>query len=229
MSASAEPPPEPKVDYAAHLTPFSLDEVNALRRYVDRVDELLGSPFAAGADGPITLHADMTGPGIAANVRFEGPDRAAAQHVAGIFRELFGGHNATSGLRVASIIGRHAKERGTTQGDHLAKALRDFRSTLDRRAKADRRMGILVSDDDGETTTTMTPAEVIDLILNGDLLHFEPTKAAALAENPLHTQMMRLMFFSTIRDFADMWSKFADAVVRPILETPELAASAGAS
>ncbi|MGE4427488.1 MAG: hypothetical protein AB7G37_13645 [Solirubrobacteraceae bacterium] len=101
--------PASKIDYTIHLTPFTPDELASLRRYVGRVEELSKSPFAAGADGPITLRADMTSPGVAENIQFEGPDRAAAQHVAGIFRELFHGHNATSALRVASLIGQHAK------------------------------------------------------------------------------------------------------------------------
>jgi hypothetical protein len=221
-----ETEPGPSIDYATHLTPFSADEVARLRRYIARVDELLESEYAAGSTGPIMLHADFTAPGIAENIRFDGPDRKAAQHVVGIFRELYGGrHDTTSGTRIASIIGQHAKARNTPHGDHLAGAIARFRKSLERRTKTDPRMGILIADDTpGAETTSMTPDEVIDLIVNGDLLHFEPAKAAALAEDPMHTQMMWMMLFSTIRDFADMWSRFADEVVRPILATPELVA-----
>lgn len=223
----SEPEPERTIDYTVHLTPFSSEEVARLRRFVDRVDELLKSEYAAGSEGPITLHADFTAPGIAENIRFDGPDRAAAQHVVGIFRELYGGrHDTTSGARIASIIGQHAKARATPQGDHLAEALGGFRKALAERKKTDSRMGILVADDEPDApTTSTTPDEVIDLILNGDLLHFEPAKAAALAEDPMHTQMMWMMLFSTIRDFASMWSRFADEVVRPILATTDLVAA----
>lgn len=121
---------------------------------------------------------------------------------------------------VSSLIGRHAHARGTPQGDALASKLKQYRARLTQRSSGDSRMSIF-SEEAGPAGnfTTVTPKEAIDVIVNGDLLHYEPAKAAQLEADPQFTAMMWMMLHSTIRDFADQWQELA-LLVREIVDCP---------
>jgi hypothetical protein len=194
-------------DAAAHLMAFSAPELRMMRRFVTKVDELRASRFLAESQGPMEIRGELAG-GLITNIRFEGPDRPLVQEVIGTFRELYGGghRNHSSATAISKLIGEHAKARGTKAGDHMASQMKVYRQRLDQRASQDSRMAIF-SEDPGAvgSSSTITPKQVIDLIINGDLLHYEPAKADQLEEDPQLTAMMWMMLHSTIRDFADHW------------------------
>lgn len=210
-------------DPAEHLTPFSAAERRLLVRFVARVDELRASRFLADSADPMQIRADFAG-GLVTNVRFEGPGRRSVQEVIGSFRELYGGghRNHSSAPAISKLIGEHAKARGTAAGDHLAARMNEYRKGLNQRASEDSRMAIF-SEDPGSvgSSSTITPKQVIDLIINGDLLHYDPAKADQLEEDPQLTAMMWMMLHSTMRDFADHWEKLA-SLVREILDCSAL-------
>jgi hypothetical protein len=119
------------------------------------------------------------------------------------------------------MIGKHADARATATGDKLAKALNQYRASLAERDRIDPRMGILVEDPD-DSSSTQTPRQVIDVFLNGDLLHYDLDKAEELEEDPHYTEMLRVMLHSAIRDFAVLWRRLA-ALVQSILDDPAMA------
>jgi hypothetical protein len=209
------------IDPTTHLTRFSVEERRILERFVARVAELRASRFLVASADPLTLKIDFVG-GIATNLRLDGPGRPEVQEVIGAFRELYGHRESTSAVMVSSLIGRHAHARGTPQGAQLASKLKQYRARLAQRASGDSRMSVF-SEEAGPAGnfSTITPKEAIELIINGDLLHYETAKAAQLEGDPQLTAMMWMMLHSTIRDFADQWQELA-LFVREILDCPDL-------
>jgi len=175
------------------------------------------------ATRPMQIRTDFVD-GLATNVRLEGPSRPLVQQIDGIFRELHGGghRNETSALRISKIIGEHADARRTREGDRLAARMKEYRKGLRQRDSQDSRM-IIFSEDAGPagSSSTLTPKQVIDLIINGDLLHYERAKADLLEEDPQFTAMMWMMLHSTIRDLADRWENLA-RLAREILDCAAL-------
>lgn len=162
-------------------------------------------------------------------IRYVGPDREALDAVAPAFRELYGGgfRNHTSATAVAKLIGRHAHEAETEPGHQLAKQLHTLRQALKDRAKSDPRMGILVEDPGPVgSSSSLTPDQAIDLLLNGDVFHYELGKADEFEDTPLYEQGLVMMVHSAIRDFAPLWQKL-DRMVLAILQEPRLVGEAG--
>lgn len=167
--------------------------------------------------------------GRVGDIRYLGPDREALDAVAPAFRELYGGghRNHTSATAIAKLIGRHAHAANTEPGQQLAKQLHDFRGALKDRAKSDPRVGVLVEHPGPVgSSSSLTPDDAIDLLLNGDLFHYELVKADEFEDMPLYEQGLVMMVHSAIRDFAPLWQKL-DRIVSAILAEPRLVGGAG--
>lgn len=127
---------------------------------------------------------------------------------------------------ISKLIGEHADVRATAAGEKLAKALKQYRAALAYRDRVDPRMGILVEDPNDSSSIQM-PQQVIDVFLNGDLLHYELAKAEELEDDPHYIEMLMVMPHSAIRDFAVLWQKLAVLVKRilddPIMVSPQAA------
>jgi hypothetical protein len=132
--------------------------------------------FLAESEGPMVIRGELAD-GLITNVRFDGPDRPLVQEVIGTFRELYGGghRNHSSATAISKLIGEHAKARETKAGDHMASQVKEYRQRLNQRASQNSRMAIF-SEDPGVvgSSSTFPPKQVIDLIINGDLLHYDP-------------------------------------------------------
>jgi hypothetical protein len=207
------------VDLTESLTPFTPEQIRLLRRFVTQVDKLSASQFLKDSTEPIELKAEFVN-GQVQNVSLAGPDQEALDAISGTFRELYGGgkRNQTSAKAISKLLGEHANARATAAGEKLAKTLKGYRADLADRDQVDSRMGILVEDPD-DLSSIQTPRQVIDVFLNGDLLHYEPAKAEELEEDPHYTEMLMVMLHSAIRDFAVLWQKLA-ALVKRILDDP---------
>jgi hypothetical protein len=162
--------------------------------------------------------------GQVGDIRYVGPNREALDAVAPAFRELYGGgrRNHTSATAIAKLICHHAHAAKTEPGRQLAEQLRDFRRALKNRAKRDPRIGILVERSGHVgSSSSLTPNDAIDLLLNGDLFHYELEKADEFEDTPPYEQSLVLMVHSAIRDFAPLWEKL-DWIVSAILIEPRL-------
>jgi hypothetical protein len=169
--------------------------------------------------------------GQVGDIRYVGPDREALDAVAPAFRELYGGGrwNHTSAAVIAKLICHHAHAASSEPGRQLAEQLRDFRRALKNRAKTDPRMGILVEQPGNVgSSSSLAPNEAIDLLLNGDLFHYELKKADEFEGTPLYEQSLVMMVHSAIRDFAPLWQKL-DRIVSAILIEPRLLEEASAA
>jgi hypothetical protein len=212
------------VDLAHSLTPFTPEQIRLLKRFVTQVDKLSASQFLKDSTEPIELKAELVN-GQVENLRLAGPGREALDAISGTFRELYGGGkgNRTSAKAISKLIGEHADARATAAGEKLAKALKQYRAALAYRDRVDPRMGILV-EDPTDSSSIQTPQQVIDVFLNGDLLHYELVKADELEDDPRYTEMLMVMLNSAIRDFAVLWQKLA-VLVKRIIDDPIMVSS----
>jgi hypothetical protein len=207
------------VNLTDSLTPFTPEQIRLLKRFVSQVERLQASQFLKSSTEPIELKAEFVN-GQVQNLSLAGPDREALDAISGTFRELYGGgrRDHTSAKAISKLIGEHADVHATAAGEKLAKALKRYRAALANRDRVDPRMAILVEDPD-DPSSTQTPRQVINVFLNGDLLHYELSKADELEEDPHYTEMLMVMLYSAIRDFAVLWQQLA-ALVKRILDDP---------
>jgi hypothetical protein len=205
------------------LTAFDADDTRRLRRYHRQVERLSSYRFLSESTEPMKLRGTIAAAGVG-DIRYVGPDSESFDAVAPAFRELYGGgrRNRTSAPVIAKLIGRYASAADTEPGRQLANELREYRRALEERSQRDPRMGILVENSPpAGSSSSLTPRDAIDLLLNGDVFHYDVAKADEFEDAPLLRQGLVMMVHSAIRDVAPLWQKL-DRLVSAILAEPAL-------
>lgn len=189
-------------------TPFAPSELRQLRRFVRQVDRLRS--FSFFEHPPHRMKATLGPGGLVTDFRADSPSDEAICAVMTLFRELYNPNSATSGDQILKLLEGHARGR---KSQHQAEAVADLKSMrrdLKWRRREDPRGKHLEEDSEG-AMVARTPAEIINVWLNGEYFHFDEPKAAELLDDHPVTEFMKVTLLSAIHDFANLWGHARNA------------------
>jgi len=202
------------LDLESALDKFGQVELQRLRRYVEKADELRGSQFLSEQQAfqPQTDHAG--------HVTYEitNATREVVSAIIPPLRMLYSQNDNVSFVRVRALIGRHAAARKTAEGDRLLEILTLYKLRANQILTFDPDMGMYEVGEMGEVTPTHKPTtrEIFEDWLYGEFLHDDEERLARI-EGWRSIGIHEFLFLSTARQLAVLYAQFGNRVVRPIV------------
>jgi hypothetical protein len=201
------PTESPLEEPAEVYSPFDSTESQRLRTYADDVQTLVSSRFFDGLKLAVTVGE----PGIGDTL--EAPDDETVRAVAGLFRSLYNDHEPTSYAAIIKLVSRHAHERESPRRETVVAELRRLRKLKAQALQA----GLVTYAPGGQA---LTPEVLIETFINGHYLHKDENRMAVL-EDLRGDVVLMFEFLSSLQRLSRVFS-IGRAVVRPILDTPDL-------
>jgi hypothetical protein len=143
----------------------------------------------------------------------EAPDDETVRAVAGLFRSLYNDHEPTSYAAIIKLVSRHAHERESPRRETAVAELRRLRKLKAQALQA----GLVTYAPGGQA---LTPEVLIETFINGHYLHKDENRMAVL-EDLRGDVVLMFEFLSSLQRLSRVFS-IGRAVVRPILDTPDL-------
>jgi hypothetical protein len=213
-SAAVASEPDVLAVVPAAFAPFSATELDELARYRKHVADFETRHLATKQ----SLKIDIGRGGIMME-DFD-PDRLGG--LATAFRKVGWANEEASFNRVANLLGKHAHAAGTPEAAEMngwLGAVHDLRKDMLRQSRF---LGWVLEGEEG-SERQVSPEEVLDLFLNGYLMHGDDEKRKRWDDlGGLRSPGLIIIATLTMWDLLALF-RALDQVIERILETPSLA------
>lgn len=208
------------LDLESALAKFERLELQRLRRYAEKADQLLKSRFLQEQQ---TFNPSTDANGVVI-YEITNASREVVSAVIPPLRLLYSQRDNVSFVRVRGLIGRHAATRGTKEAARLLEILNLYKLRANQILSVDPDMGTYHVDERGEITPIHVPTtrEIFEDWLYGEFLHADEERLARI-DGWRSIGIHEFLFLSTARQLSVLYSEFSDRIVRPIVDRPGLA------
>jgi hypothetical protein len=215
--------PDDIPDWSKALSPVTEPELKELRRFVSQVERLARCTYFQPRDEILKMSGEADKPGMEME-HTTAPEDAVLAAVT-IFRQIHTGHWRGSASRAVNILKQSAHVRDTEDGRKLIALLKHHKKRLGELGRADGGFQLVHKTVNPETgTVTETPlrfGEIIDILFNGDYLHWDEDKAAVIEVWP--HGILQSQLTGALLDFRNQYWVLANCVKR-CLDEPALTA-----
>jgi len=213
-AGSTEPEPPVLKSIPAGLSPFASDEIDQLGLYRELITELNDWQLANRKKIALVIGAG--------GVLAEDIEKANLVALATTFRKIGWLEDEPATFnKVRNLLGKHAYEAGTPEAAEIVEWLKAVKELRAAALKQSRIAAYELEHEDG-TTETMTPAMILDMLINGAVFHSDTklrerwNKLGGWKSPPLV-----LISLVTIWDLIRMFQA-VDQIVAKVLDSPTL-------
>jgi hypothetical protein len=206
-------------DWPEALSAVTEPELKELRRFVSQVERLARCSFFQPRDETLKMSGEQGKPEM--EMQHTTAPEEALLAVVTIFRQIHTGHWRGSAGRAISILKQSAYARDSDDGRKLIALLKYHQKRHREIAKADG--GFQLTHQTPDETKILRFGDIIDILFNGDYLHWDEGKAAIIEVWP--PGILQFQLTGALMDFRNSYWVLANCVKR-CLQEPALTAGA---